>query len=81
MNCNYYIYKDIFYFKPNFNEVMNDYIEIIKDYKSLIFSNCTDLKIVFGTNNLYDNKYHHNYLSSRYNQPLSNSLANLIMLE
>jgi hypothetical protein len=45
MNCNYLIYEDIFCFKPKFNEVINDYIEIIKDYKILIFSNYTDLKI------------------------------------
>jgi hypothetical protein len=45
MNCNYWIYEDIFCFKPHFNEVINDYIEIIKDYKILIFSNYTDLKI------------------------------------
>jgi hypothetical protein len=45
MNCNFWINGDIFYFKPNFNEVINDYIEIIKDFKILIFSNYKDLKI------------------------------------
>ena len=45
MNYNYWIYEDIFCFKPKFNKVINDYIEIIKDYKSLIFLNYTDLKI------------------------------------
>ena len=39
MNCNYWIYEDKFIFKPNFNEVINNYIVIIKDYKILIFSN------------------------------------------
>ena len=36
MNCNYWIYKDIFCFKSHFNEKINDYIEIIKDYKIYI---------------------------------------------
>jgi hypothetical protein len=45
MNCNYWIYEDKFIFKVNFNEVINNYIEIIKDYKILIFSNYKDLKI------------------------------------
>jgi hypothetical protein len=53
MNCNYWIYEDIFCFKSNFNEVINDYVEIIKDYKSLIFSNYTDFKICIRTNNLF----------------------------
>jgi hypothetical protein len=45
MNYNYWIYEDKFIFKPDFNEVINDYIKIIKDYKILIFTNYKDLKI------------------------------------
>jgi hypothetical protein len=40
-----------------------NYIEIIKDYKILIFSNYTDLKICIRTNNFYDRKYSNYYLS------------------
>jgi hypothetical protein len=57
MNCNYWIHEDKFIFKPHFNEVINDYIEIIKYYKSLIFSNYADLKIFIRTNNLHEWKY------------------------
>ena len=67
MNCNYWIYEDIFCFKPHFNEVINNYIEIIKDYKILIFSNYTDLKFVFGTNNLHHYKYNNYYLKIFFN--------------
>jgi hypothetical protein len=45
MNSNYWIYEDKFIFKPNFNKPITNYIKIIKDYKILIFSNYTNLKI------------------------------------
>ena len=65
MNCNYCIYKDIFCFKPHFNRIINDHIEIIKNYKRLIFSNYADLKICIRTNNLYDFEYYRYYFWSR----------------
>ena len=45
MNCNYWIYEDKIIFKSNFNEVITNYIEIIKDYKILIFYKYTNLEI------------------------------------
>jgi hypothetical protein len=81
MNCNYWIYEDIFCFKPNFNRIITNYIEIIKDYKILIFSKYTNLEICIRTNNFFDCIYLDYYSLSKFNQPLSNSLDNLIILE
>ena len=39
----YWIYNNIFIFKPHFNKSINDYIEIIKEHEILIFSNFNDL--------------------------------------
>ena len=44
-NNNYYTYNNIFIFNNNFNNSLDDYIENIKKYKILIFSNCIVFKI------------------------------------
>jgi hypothetical protein len=38
MSCNYWIYEDKFIFRALFDEVINDYIEIIKDWGWSIFA-------------------------------------------
>ena len=68
MDKNYWIYEDSFIFKPEFNEPIDDYIDIIKNYKKLIFSNYNDFKICIETNNNYINKYQNNYIDSKFNQ-------------
>ena len=45
MNNYYWIYEDSIIFKPEFNELLTNYIDIITKYKKLIFSNYYDLKI------------------------------------
>ena len=50
---NYWIYNnDTIVFKPDFNESINNYINIIKQYDKLIFSNFNDLNKCIENNNL-----------------------------
>ena len=39
MNDVYWIYEDKFIFKPEFNEPIDKYVNTIKNYSQLIFSN------------------------------------------
>ena len=71
MENNYWIYEEYFIFKPEFDEKIDDYIPIIKNYKKLIFSNYDDYKLCIETKN---------YQRSKFNQPLNNSLDNLTQL-
>ena len=80
MNDDYWIHEDKFIFKPDFNEPIDKYIDIIKNYSQLIFSDYDDLKICVETNNEYLIKYRENYKYSVFNKPLSNSLNNLSSL-
>ena len=43
MNKDYWIYDDAFIFKQEFNGLIDDYINIISNYKKLIFSDYDDL--------------------------------------
>ena len=60
MNNVYWICEDKFIFKPEFNESIDKYIDIIKNYSQLIFSNFDDFEICIETNNKYldEYKYH-----------------------
>ena len=93
----YNTYKDIFVFKNNFNKSIIKYVEIIKKYKILIFSSSKTLKYCIKDfyENIDDNEnntnlidYNNNYTNylfynnyGEFNQPLKNSLNNLINLE
>jgi hypothetical protein len=77
----YWIISDTIIFKPEFNETLDKYIEIISQYPKLIFSNYNDPKIAIKTNNVYDGEYRYFCNYSLFNQPLGNSLSNLINLE
>ena len=77
MNDDYWSYDDKFIFKPKFNESIDKYVNTIKNYSQLIFSNYDDLEICIETNNKYLDKYRNNYKHSTFNKPLSNSLSNL----
>ncbi len=77
MDNNYWIYEDCFIFKPNFNKPIDEYVEIIKNYNKLIFSNYDDLELYIETNNEYNFDCDNDYVGSKFNQPLLNSLNNL----
>ena len=53
----YWIIADTIIFKPEFNENLDVYKEIISQYPKLIFSNYCDPKITIKTNNNYNIKY------------------------
>ena len=77
----YWIIADTIIFKPEFSHSLNNYVEIISQYKKIIFSNYNDSKITIETNNKHDNKYNNIMNLSKFNQPLSDSLSNLINLK
>ena len=68
---NYWIYKNKVIFKPNFNDKLDDYIDIISKHNELIFSNYDDFTITIKTNNLYYEKYYDNYKGSKFNQQIT----------
>jgi hypothetical protein len=53
----YWIQDNKFIFKPEFNEPIDKYYDLISNYNTLIFSNYNDVNICIKTNNLYDNNY------------------------
>ena len=77
MSNEYWVYQDYFIFKPHFNEPVENYVNIIKDYKKLIFSDFNDLE-----SNIYpDEKFIKYYTGSIFNKPLSNSFEQLDCLK
>ena len=76
----YCICKDSIMFKPKFDKPLDIYVEVIKKYKKLIFSNYNDFDIYVKTNNKFISKYTIKFIRSKFNQPLENSLSNLINL-
>ena len=64
MENNYWIVDDLIIFKPEFNEELINYYDIINKYQKIIFSNYDKLEIMIETNNewinKYDNKYNNN---------------------
>ena len=76
----YYIDNDTIIFNYEFNEPLDKYIEIIKNYKKLIFSDYDDYKICIETNNKWILEYDSHYKHSKFNRPLTNSLDGLNML-
>ena len=64
----YWIYDNKVIFKPNFNNKLDNYLDIISKYNELIFSNYNDCSITIKTNNIYCNKYKQNYKESNFNQ-------------
>ena len=64
----YWIYENKIIFKPNFNNKLDDYIDIISKYNELIFSNYDNYNITIKTNNEYCNEYQKKYKYSNFNQ-------------
>ena len=56
MKNNYWIVDEWLIFKPNFNEELTNYYDIINKYKKVIFSNYDDPLIAIETNNNYKYK-------------------------
>ena len=65
---NYWIYENKVIFKPNFNDNLDDYIDIITKHNELIFSNYDDFTITIKTNNLYCYKYCYYYNKSKFDK-------------
>ncbi len=64
---------NIICFKHNYNEIFsNEIISILKECNTIHFNNYNNHEICFEINNLYVNKYHHNYKQSIFNQPIDN---------
>ena len=78
MDLPYWVYQDYFIFKPEFNGSVDEYVNIIIDYKKLIFSNYPDLD---SSIQIINGKIPNNrYIGSNFSQPLTNSLIQLINL-
>ena len=75
----YWIHEDYFIFKPEFNNELDDFINLIVNYKKLIFSDYNDYKICIVTNNKFEEK--NNYKGSKFNKALDNTFENLINLQ
>ena len=76
----YWIYEDYFIFKPEFNDELNIYQNMIMKCKRLIFSNYDDYKICIETNNKCKEKYNNNYKVSKFNKVLGDTFNHLINL-
>jgi hypothetical protein len=79
MENDYWTYEDYFIFKPTFNGPIKNYIEIIKNYRVLIFSNYDNLQTNIELIRNSRNSYGH-YVRSRFNRPLTTSFNELINL-
>src|SRR3990167_10304600 len=66
----YWIYKNKIIFKPNFNDKLDNYFNIISNYDELIFSNYDNYNIAIETNNTYCKDYKENYKLSKFNQQI-----------
>jgi len=77
----YWISNTSIIFKPEFNEPLNNHIQITSQYNKLIFSDYDDLDSCLETNNKYNIKHKNSYKGSQFNQELKNSLLNLKSLQ
>ena len=79
-NNPYWIVDDAIIFKPSFNECLDDYTQIISNYKVLYFSNHTDPLIALKNKNNPCLTNNESNIWSLFDQPLGNSLSNLVYL-
>ncbi len=79
----YWIVNKYLIFKPEFNDSLDKYANLLNKYTWLIFSNYDDWKICFETNNKYTYKYDNQYIYSKFNQPikLNQNITHLTMGE
>ena len=71
MELNYWIHENKIFFKPEFNDKLDNYINIISEYTELIFSDYDDFNITIKTNNIYNIDYYNNHKGSIFNQPIT----------
>ena len=64
----YWIYENKIIFKSNFNDKLDNYLNIISKCDELIFSNYDDFTITIKTNNKYRFEYIGNYTRSNFNK-------------
>jgi hypothetical protein len=76
MENNYWIVDDWLIFKPEFNDKLDEYYDIINKYNKIIFSNYDDPLIAIKNNNCYNDEYCDNYIYSIFNNEidLSNNI-------
>ena len=81
----YYVYEGTIIFNCEFDEPLDEYIGIIKNYKKLIFSNYPNYRLCIETNNEYNYEYNYDYnekyKGSKFNQPVKGALNNLTLLQ
>ncbi len=66
----YWIIGEYLIFKPEFNDSLDKYSNLLNKYTRLIFSNYNDWKICFETNNEYMNVYDKQHIGSKFNKPI-----------
>ena len=76
MENNYWIVNDWLIFKPDFNEELDEYYNIINKYAKIMFSMYNEPLIAIETNNIYNIEYEDNYIYNKFNQKidLSNNI-------
>jgi hypothetical protein len=72
----YWIYDNKLIFKPDFDESLDDYLDLLKNCTQLIFANYDSLDLVIKTENKYLSKYMRSYRDSQFSQSFVNSLNN-----
>jgi len=72
METKYYIKDECIYFNCEFNESLDNYINVMKNCKKIIFSNYYDYVICIQTKNHFDPIYFKNIKNNKFNQPLNN---------
>ena len=71
MKNNYWIVDEWLIFKPEFNEKLTYYYDVINKYKKIMFSDYNDPLMAIETNNQYAVKYYGNYIESEFNQKIN----------
>ena len=66
MENTYFILDEWLIFKPEFNEELTNYYDVINKYKKIIFSNYNKPLIALETNNKYENQYKNNFIHNKF---------------
>ena len=76
MENNYWLENEWLIFKPEFNEELIYYYDIINKYKKVIFSNYNKPLIAIKKNNMHKVKFKYNFVNNCFNQEiyLSNNI-------
>ena len=76
MKNNYWIEDKLLIFKPEFNEELINYYDIINKYKKVMFSNYNEPLIAIKINNIPNIKCYEYYVNNKFNKEinLSNNL-------